>query len=352
MSLPGWCGAAAAAAPGESARETVLVDLDGSCQPPIRVLLPVPPGATGDAVASGAIDRYNTILVSNMALNRFILPEDIVVLAPAPPPAPPAPTAARAGRSAKTAVKGRGAAAVAAPRPTTLAGLAAAAGVGSGGGDPNGRHAIYVLGRRLLTVDGATAAATAGGVGGLTARDLAIRWARQLQQHLPRVCFRPPSLPEPVIPPAPPLRITSNLAEVGHLTGRVQLWDRTVLLLQGVQPGDQTAADRADQLSRRLGALVGRPGRRHPDEVRVRALAPPSAGAAAAAAAAAQVMLGDDVVLLTLTAADARAGGAASPLQLAGSVADLLRTLMERAAPAAPAPFPAVADGIGPEGQK
>jgi hypothetical protein len=72
-----------------------------------------------------------------------------------------------------------------------------------------------------------------------------------------------------VIDPDPPLRITSKLSEVGNLTGRVHLWEKTLLNLSGVQPNNQTAGDRADQLNRRLTNLIGRPGRHGPDEILV-----------------------------------------------------------------------------------
>ena len=137
--------------------QTVEVNLDLHIQPAILVRFPVPPSADPNQAASELENRYNQILTDNQPLNRFIQPEDVVIYAPIPSAVKPSPRRPHARHVDFVP-----------PKPTS--------------------YAIYVLGRRLLSIDAATATAS----GGASPRLLAIRWARQLQQSLPQLCWRPP----------------------------------------------------------------------------------------------------------------------------------------------------------------
>ena len=108
-----------------------------------------------------------------------------------------------------------------------------------------GAPVIYVLGRKLITVD--TATAKASGIG--KPIDVATKWAQRLQQVLPRVDIRLPNEPEPVVPANPPLTITSNITQVGGEIGEVILRDKLVMRLRGPQPRGMTPAERADVMS-------------------------------------------------------------------------------------------------------
>jgi hypothetical protein len=115
---------------------------------------------------------------------------------------------------------------------------------------------IYVFGRRFATVDAATAKANGG-----TPQQVAVKWAKRLQQVLPKLNWRPANAPEPVIPPNPPMTITDQLAEVGGREGVVTVRGKKVFRLVGLQPDGLTAAERADLIQARLNqALVASNG--------------------------------------------------------------------------------------------
>ncbi|MBV9852299.1 MAG: hypothetical protein JO250_21750 [Armatimonadetes bacterium] len=247
------------------------VNLDLHIQPAILVRFPVRPGADPAQAANDLEDRYNEILVDNQTLNRFIQPADVIIYAPAPPP----PKRTRLTRAA----------ALSSPKPTS--------------------YAIYVLGRRLILVDAAMAAAS----GGVSPRSLAIRWAKQFQQSLPQLCWRPPAQSDPQVPADPPLIITTDLTQVGGDTGDVFFRGRKVFTLHGVQSDGKTAIDRAEALSRRLGLLVGRYGSALPADQQVQAQPDAAPGSVT-------LRLGQSA-LATLTPADARANGAPSAQALA-----------------------------------
>jgi hypothetical protein len=130
---------------------------------------------------------------------------------------------------------------------------------------------IYVLGRKLITVDTATAAAS--GIG--TPLDTATTWAKRLQQVLPRVDIRLPSEPEPVVPVDPPLTTTSNFDAVGGSVGSVILRDKIVMRLRGPQSHGMTAAERADLLGAQLSQALHATDNLQPSDIDV-VLAPPA----------------------------------------------------------------------------
>jgi len=107
---------------------------------------------------------------------------------------------------------------------------------------------IYVLGRKLITVDKETAKAS--GIG--TPMDVAVKWAKRLQQILPLVDYRLPNEPEPVVPPNPPLTVTGDFNKIGGDLGDVILRDKLIMRLRGPQPRGMTPAERADL----MGALI------------------------------------------------------------------------------------------------
>ena len=181
---------------------------------------------------------------------------------------------------------------------------------------------IYALGRRLITVDPATVKAAGGG----DALQVATKWAKRLQQVLPRVNWRPPNAPEPKIPANPPLLITHDFAQVGGQTAFVTLRGKTVLKIRGAQQGGLTAAERADLLTARLQRLANQPDATTPDAVKV---TPASDGTA-------QLSLAG-TALISVSADDARAEGFANPAQLANSWAKNLRAALPAPAPAIPA---------------
>jgi hypothetical protein len=112
---------------------------------------------------------------------------------------------------------------------------------------------IYVFGRRFATVDTATAKANGG-----TPEQVAVKWAKRLQQVLPKLNWRPSNAPEIVVPIDPPLTVTELLAEVGGTEGVVTIKGKEVIRFSGVQPGGMTAAERADIVQARLNqAIVG-----------------------------------------------------------------------------------------------
>ena len=122
---------------------------------------------------------------------------------------------------------------------------------------------IYAAGRKLITVD----AATADGATGETAMDLAVKWAKRFQQLLPLVDYRLPNDSEPVLPTDPPLTVTSDLTQVGGQVADVMIGKKSVIQLIGVQNG-VTAAERADVVSDRLAVLLHR-SNRDPEAVSV-----------------------------------------------------------------------------------
>jgi len=189
---------------------------------------------------------------------------------------------------------------------------------------------IYALGRKLITVDPATVKAAGGG----DPLKVATRWAKRLQQVLPRVNWRPPNAPDPKVPNNPPLMITSDFAAVGGQTGLVQLRGKTILKIRGPQQGGLTAAERADLLTPRLSLLADRPEASAPDAVKVTNLPDGSASLALAG-----------TTLVTVTAADAHAAGFAKPMQLASAWAKNLRAVLT---PPVPVPVPVPVTPVPP----
>ena len=183
---------------------------------------------------------------------------------------------------------------------------------------------IYVLGRRVITVDPATVKAAGGDK---TPLQTATIWAARLQQVLPRVNWRPSNAAETVIPVHPPLTITHEFAEVGGFTAPVILRGKVVLTLRGPQPGGMTAAERGDLLTSRLTRLAYHPGADAPDAVQVASL--PTGDASLS-------LLGTPLV--SVTAKDAEAAGFPAPSDLAESWAKKLRAVL--APKPAPAPAP------------
>ena len=182
---------------------------------------------------------------------------------------------------------------------------------------------IYALGRRLITVDPATVKAAGGG----DALTVATKWAKRLQQVLPRVNWRPPNAPEPKIPANPPLSITHDFTQVGGQTAFVTLRGKTVLKIRGAQPGGLTAAERADLLTARLQRLANVPAATMPGAVMV----------TSAPDGTAQLSL-VGAVLITVGADDALAAGVKRPAQLANSWAKNLWAALAPPAPATPPP--------------
>ena len=181
---------------------------------------------------------------------------------------------------------------------------------------------IYALGRRIVTVDPATVKAS-----GLVQTPLqaATRWAKRLQQVLPRVNWRPSNAPDTKVPANPPLLVTPDFAQVGGQVASVNLRGKVVLKLRGPQVGGMTAAERADLLNARLERLASLPAASAPDAVQV---APP-------AGTATLVFAGQP--LITVTVQDAKAAGLADPQALALSWAKNLRLALASSAPILPA---------------
>ena len=235
---------------------------------------------------------------------------------------------------------------------------------------------IYAVGRKLITVDAATAREEAAA----PPLDVATIWAKRFQQILPFVDYRLPGDPEPVVPPDPPLTVTDDQTRVGGQMGDV-VWGKDLIMrLRGIQH-DTTAAERADVVTDRMqlllhrvgndpGAISTAPGR--PEKVAVvtqvaERIAPSDAPAAAgskiktiSSTASASVKTAATVQLLptaivkigstpliTVTTADATAAQQPSPDALAASWAKNLRQalLPEGVLPHIPAPAaPASAD--------
>lgn len=150
---------------------------------------------------------------------------------------------------------------------------------------------IFVLGRRLITVDKATVKSAGGG----DAKELAIQWAKRLQQILPRVDIRLPNEPEPQVPAGPPLLVTSDLAKVGGDQGYVVLRGKTVMHLQGVRDG-LTAVERADRLTDRLNRFVYKLDTTSPDAVTVMPAGGGPAGGQASAKSVSQKNGNEDLL--------------------------------------------------------
>ncbi len=184
---------------------------------------------------------------------------------------------------------------------------------------------IYALGRRLITVDPTTVKAAGSGK---TPLQMAVLWAKRLQQVLPRVNWRPPNAPEPKIPNNPPLTVTNDFAQVGGQIGLVFLRGKLVLKVRGPQQGGLTAAERADMLTARLNHLADQPEAAAPDAVQVTTLPDGTAQLALAG-----------TPLITVTDADATAASFTQPLPLAQGWAKNLRTALAPP-PVAPPPGP------------
>ncbi len=175
---------------------------------------------------------------------------------------------------------------------------------------------IYVLGRKIVTVDPATAKTIPGGP--KTPLQVANDWSARLQQVLPRVNYRPSNMPEPTIPANPPLTITSDFARIGKQAAYATLRGKIVLAVRGPQPGSLTAAERADLITSRLARLANSPAATAPDAIQV-TLDPATNDAALSLAG---------TTILTVTPADSKAAGFASPEALAkGWAKNLLAVL-------------------------
>ncbi len=294
--------AAPAQIPMPVSGETINVNLDPQMTPALVVKAPVPKGVSASSIEGDLIERYNTILVANQSLGRYIMPSDVVVVS-------------------LSVVTAANKTALATAAPTTKKGKKPAPPkkVTPIAPNANGIYTIYVMGRKLLVVDPATASMSTNGA--YNSRDLAVKWAKQLQQHLPRVCFRPPSLPEYAPPANPALRVTGRIADAddGTIPGEVGLWGKTLFKIKGVQSDGQTGPDRALMLSRRVVRVVGRPGKRAESEVQ--------AQVNPATPNVANVVVGTDV-LFTLSAADARANSAPTAATLAAQVVSQMRQRM------------------------
>lgn len=200
---------------------------------------------------------------------------------------------------------------------------------------PKGKApSVYALGRRMLTVD----AATVQSAGGKDALTLAKTWAARLQQTLPRANYRPPNVPEPVIPPHPSLVVTPDFTKVGGSPGLAYLRGKPVIFLYGPQLGGLTAQERADQLSARLDRAAGKVAPDSPNPVQVTAGTKP---------VAATLLLGDTPVI-TVDQAQAKAAGAGSPQFLANAWAKNIRRALKLPDPdALPTVPPAPAQSAG-----
>lgn len=200
------------------------------------------------------------------------------------------------------------------------------------GGSPS----VYALGRRMLTVDPATVRSA----GGKDALSLAKVWAGRLQQTLPRANYRPPNVPEPVIPPHPSLVVTPDFTKVGGSPGLAYLHGKPVIFLYGPQLGGFTAQERADQISARLDRVAGKVAPDSPNPVQVMAGIPPVV----------TLLLGGTPVI-TVDRAQSRAAGTGSPQLLANAWAKNIRRVLNlpdpNALPKMP-PMPAQSAGEKP----
>jgi len=181
---------------------------------------------------------------------------------------------------------------------------------------PSGKSpTIYVLGRRIVTIDPAIRAASSGS----SAAAIAAKWAKQLQQTLPRVDWRPSNAPDSVVPKNPSLKTTADFTQVGGMDAPV-IWHRKLVLrLRGPQPGSLTAAERADLLTARLDRLVNLPGASMPNSVQVVPPPLPAADVPITLAGA---------PLIAVTRADAQASGLGTPLALASAWAKNLQAAL------------------------
>lgn len=191
---------------------------------------------------------------------------------------------------------------------------------------PGKAPVIYALGHRLITVDAATVQAAGGG----KALTIATQWAKNLQQILPRVNYRPSNVPEPTIPADPPLTVTADFAQVGGAVGAVTLRNKVVIRLRGPQPGGMTAAERADIITARLARAATKTGADAANPVQV--VQAPDAQTDDAAA----IVVGDTTVL-TVEPSEATAAHMTAPEQLATVWAKNIRTALGLSAPTAPA---------------
>ncbi len=175
---------------------------------------------------------------------------------------------------------------------------------------------LYVLGRKIVTIDPTTAKTIPGGP--KTPLQVAKDWAARLQQVLPRVNYRPSNLPEPTIPAHPPLTVTSRFTDIGKAAAYATLRGKIVLALRGPQPGGLTAAERADLITSRLARLANTPAATAPGAIQV---TPDPATRDAALSLA-------GTTVLTVTPADSKAAKFPSPEALAkGWAKNLLAVL-------------------------
>jgi hypothetical protein len=220
---------------------------------------------------------------------------------------------------------------------------------------------VYVLGRRLITVDAAMARANQA----KTPVALAQVWAGRLQQVLPRINWRPSNTSEPDIPADPPLLVTDDFTKVGGMVGAVSLHDKNVLFFYGPQPHGLTAQERADQVSVHLSQSARKiqtaiqAGAAATDPVKVVVLPPVKSKIApaknvnvkekdapevSAAQGTVEIQV-NGAPLVDITSDAAKAAGAGSPKLLADIWAKNIRQALnlpdENALPVVPAPAPA-----------
>ena len=203
--------------------------------PPLKVVAPKSMGA--GEYSSYLFNIYNNILSSNAPLGRYIAPSDVVVLCP------PASNAVLNGRKPTTSTSAGKNGKNATPKPTE-AKLS-----------PTGTYLIYVMGRRFLTIDPATA--KANGVSSSAA--LATKLARQYMQSFPRECFRPPSLPAlGNIPAKPPLQLTTNIENCvpTDVKGQVEMYGKALWNTAAIQPDGSTGPDKAAILTMKTTRVV------------------------------------------------------------------------------------------------
>ncbi len=227
-----------------------------------------------------------------------------------------------------------------------------------------GFPSIYVLGRRIVTVD----AKTAKGEQASDPLTLAKRWAAKLQQVLPKVNWRPNDEAEPVVPMNPPLIVTDDLNQAGGDVGAVEIGRQIVMKIRSASPDGHTAAERADMVRSRIfvalkntqiasqpltpmvvdasasGNQANPPTAPAPNGPQIIAQLAPSKNTVADPYADAQIVVNGTCVY-TVTLDEATAAGMKTPLALAQSwaknITNALMANQQLPVPTAPAVAPA-----------
>lgn len=297
--------------------------------PPINIVAPKSMSAT--AYASTLFEAYTNILSSNAPYNRYIQPSDVVVLCPPattavlngklPTATAPAPVAKSGKKTKASKAKSKQ---PAKPATTVLTEEKLPA---------NGTYIIYVMGRRFLTVTPEMAKANGVPSSGV----FAARLARRFMQSFPRESYRPPTLPTLTnIPEKPPLRLTTDLAQVvpPDVTGRVYILGKGLFTTANVQPDGTTGPDKAALLTRKTTKIISNRDMTVPVQV-----------TAVKSGKAANVKVGDQI-LYTVSDLDAKSNKAPNALALAQSLSKQVTLRLESGAPAPvaaqgdPAPTP------------